>query len=363
MIYYLFTLIAMAAVASAQATFDPVTNKFVCPADKPNGAFCAGDSLGTNIIIRCTDGVGQPGNCNDNLAGYFPFGVRSSLCWQSSATSGIAACSKNCIVQGGSGTLNGTLTLPGCIPISQSSSSIESTTVSTYVPSSQSSDVSTTTSTYVQPSSTPESNTTLTHISPGPSTSLSSNTTSTYVNPSHSTVTITSTGTVTTTCVTDGTTTTSTVVFTTTYCPDSSPVLSPSLPTGLTSTEVHPTGPPTNLTSTYVQPSGPSTDLTPTEVHPTGPSTDLTSTYVHPSGTAGTVSPSGSPVPSGNGTLPTTVPASGSGSGSGSATATPVGPTASPSSTGPVLSNSAISHFRTPGAGLAALCLFMVYFL
>ncbi|KAJ5054240.1 uncharacterized protein L3040_000520 [Drepanopeziza brunnea f. sp. 'multigermtubi'] len=317
MIYLI--LVATAAVASAQVTFDPVTNKFVCPADKLNGAFCAGDSLGTNIIIRCTDGVGQPGNCNDNLAGFFPFGVRSSLCWQSSATSGIAACSKNCIVQGGSGTFNGTLTLPDCIPISQSSSSVESTTVSTYVPSSQSSNVSTTTSTYVQPSSTPESSTTLTYINPGPSTSLSSNITSTYVNPGHSTVTITSTGTVTTTCVTDGTTTTSTVVFTTTYCPDSSPVLPPSLPTG------------------------------------------LTSTYVQPSGTPGTVSPSGSPVPSGNGTLPTTVPASGSGS--GSATATPVGPTASPSSTGPVLSNDAIGHFRTPGAGLATLCLFVVYFL
>ncbi|CAL3968570.1 unnamed protein product, partial [Diplocarpon coronariae] len=66
---------------------DPTSGKFVCPAENPNGAFCAGDSLSTNIIIRCQDGVGQPGNCNDNLAGYFPYGVQFAPCWQSSPTS------------------------------------------------------------------------------------------------------------------------------------------------------------------------------------------------------------------------------------------------------------------------------------
>jgi hypothetical protein len=30
----------------------------------PNGTFCAGESLGTNIIIRCVNGVAGPGNCN-----------------------------------------------------------------------------------------------------------------------------------------------------------------------------------------------------------------------------------------------------------------------------------------------------------
>lgn len=46
---------------------DPDTNTIVCPA--PVGSFplsyCAGDSLKTNIIIRCNGLRGQPGNCND----------------------------------------------------------------------------------------------------------------------------------------------------------------------------------------------------------------------------------------------------------------------------------------------------------
>ena len=38
-------------------------NAFICPLSA--NAFCAGMSLTQNIIIRCTNGVGQPGNCND----------------------------------------------------------------------------------------------------------------------------------------------------------------------------------------------------------------------------------------------------------------------------------------------------------
>ncbi|KAG4436771.1 hypothetical protein IFR05_007746 [Cadophora sp. M221] len=294
MMYSALVLAATAAFATAQVTYDDATGKFICPADKPNGAFCAGDSLGTNIIIRCTNGVGQPGNCNDNLAGYFPFGVRSSQCWQSSPTSGIAACAKNCIVQGGSGTYNGTFTLPNCTPIPQSSSSASSSTTSPGYP------------TY-----SPEPTTTKTYINPGTLTyTPEPTTTKTYVNPHTSlngTTTITSTGTVTTTCVTDGTTTTSTRTFTTTYCP--------------------PTTSPSTLST-------------------------IKSTYVQPSGTG---SPSGHPIPSGNGTVPTTVP-------HGSATATPVGPSAS-STSGPVLANGAMINSGSAGAGLAAVGLFIAYFL
>merc|ERR1711939_715235 len=256
MMYSALLIAATAAFASAQVTYDDATGKFICPADKPNGAFCAGDSLGTNIIIRCTNGVGQPGNCNDNLAGYFPFGVRSSQCWQSSPTSGIAACAKNCIVQGGSGTYNGTFTLPNCTPIPESSSSASSTSSSGY------------------PTYSPEPTTTKTYINPGPSTyTPEPTTTKTYVNPHP------------------------------TYCP--------------------PTSSPSTLST-------------------------LKSTYVQPSGTG---SPSGHPIPSGNGTVPT--------SPHGSATATPVGPSAS-STSGPVLANGAVLN---TGSSLAALGLIVAYFL
>merc|ERR1712014_2528 len=68
----------LAALASAQDgyTYNENNGTFTCSV--PNGAFCAGEN--TNIIIRCTDGVGQPGNCNDNLAGYPPVGVQPALC-------------------------------------------------------------------------------------------------------------------------------------------------------------------------------------------------------------------------------------------------------------------------------------------
>ena len=57
-------LAATAALASAQVTYDPATNKYKCA--KPNVAYCAGDSLGTDIIIRCdANGNGQPGRCSD----------------------------------------------------------------------------------------------------------------------------------------------------------------------------------------------------------------------------------------------------------------------------------------------------------
>lgn len=59
----LVTILASAAVASAQVT---VNNNGTYTCSKPNAAFCAGDSMGTDIIIRCdATGNGQPGRCSD----------------------------------------------------------------------------------------------------------------------------------------------------------------------------------------------------------------------------------------------------------------------------------------------------------
>ncbi|PBP20384.1 hypothetical protein BUE80_DR008410 [Diplocarpon rosae] len=250
MVHSAILLAAMATLASAQVTYDPTSGTFICPADNLNGAFCAGDSLSTNIIIRCKDGVGQPGNCNDNLVGYFPYGVRSAPCWQSSATSGIAACSKNCVVQGGSGTFNGTLTLPNCTPIPQPSST-----------------ASTANLTHIQPSYTPTLNSTQSDSNSGAGGSASPVTISTHVNSSpYNGSTITST--VTTTCVTDGSTTTSTSTFTTTY----SPAITTVKPSGAVGTgSILPSG------GSYVQSSNGT--ITPIDSHtsatatPVGPTT------------------------------------------------------------------------------------------
>lgn len=82
---------------------------FVCA--EPDARYCAGESLATNIIIRCSGTVGRPGNCNDkfattvsyepgqklmprSLAGIPPVGVKSfAPCYQSSPTAGDASCS------------------------------------------------------------------------------------------------------------------------------------------------------------------------------------------------------------------------------------------------------------------------------
>lgn len=101
--------VASAALASAQVTYYP-NGTYYC--SKPNAAYCAGDSLGTDIIIRCYGHVGQPGRCSNNLVGQPPVGVYPALCWQPSADSGEAACEKNCVVYGSSGNFPGTFTLP-----------------------------------------------------------------------------------------------------------------------------------------------------------------------------------------------------------------------------------------------------------
>jgi hypothetical protein len=57
----LSAVLASAAVASAQLTGEE--GNFVC--GQEDAAYCAGDSLGTDIIIRCNGKVGQPGRCSN----------------------------------------------------------------------------------------------------------------------------------------------------------------------------------------------------------------------------------------------------------------------------------------------------------
>ncbi|KAK3178584.1 hypothetical protein OEA41_000721 [Lepraria neglecta] len=102
-----------AGFASAQIVFNNTTDSYICPAT--GGNFCAEPSLKINIIIRCTGTAGQPGNCNDNLAGVPPAGLKSNaLCYQSSSTAANAACSLNGIVYPETGgapfSINGTNT-------------------------------------------------------------------------------------------------------------------------------------------------------------------------------------------------------------------------------------------------------------
>jgi len=90
-------LLLGAGLTTAQVVFNNNTGQFDCALANAN--FCAGDSLGTDIIIRCNNAsIGQPGRCTDNLAGQPPLGVNPALCYESSPTAGDAACEKNCIL-------------------------------------------------------------------------------------------------------------------------------------------------------------------------------------------------------------------------------------------------------------------------
>ncbi|KAK2069631.1 hypothetical protein P8C59_004189 [Phyllachora maydis] len=112
-----FGLVAAAAALAGAQVIVHDNGTYTCPI--PNAAYCAGDSLKTDIIIRCdSKGNGQPGRCSDNLAGEPPYGDLPADCWQTSVTSGDAACEKNCVVYGASGNANGTFTLPAdqCTP-------------------------------------------------------------------------------------------------------------------------------------------------------------------------------------------------------------------------------------------------------
>jgi hypothetical protein len=70
--------------------YNPTMNTFTCPTYDSNGNFC----LGSTYIIRCNNGVGKVGQCNASVMSRPPIGSSYSLCWQTSPTSGDAACSK-----------------------------------------------------------------------------------------------------------------------------------------------------------------------------------------------------------------------------------------------------------------------------
>jgi len=91
-----FAASSLVTLISAQVSFNNDTNTWTCPI--PDGAYCAGDSLTTPVVILCTDGVGTPGNCIPHNWNRPPVDVHYSQCYESSPTAGDAACAKSCIV-------------------------------------------------------------------------------------------------------------------------------------------------------------------------------------------------------------------------------------------------------------------------
>jgi len=141
-----------------------------CPA---TGSFdvCANDSLQNYVIIRCVDGCPQTGNCNDNLAGVPPVGVKTdALCYQDSTTAGNAQCTFNCVSVE---KLDGSSFYPvGCT--SQSSSSISRSSTSKSNGSSSSK-----TGSSISTTSGSASSTTSSSVSSGHSTHMTYSTTTT----------------------------------------------------------------------------------------------------------------------------------------------------------------------------------------
>ena len=107
---------ALIAIVKAQATYNKTTGEYSCA--KQDAAYCAGASLGLASLFAALDLLASRGNCDDNLDGEFPVGLSSSECYQTSPTSGDAACAKNCIVYGDTSSFS----LSGCIPSTTQSS-------------------------------------------------------------------------------------------------------------------------------------------------------------------------------------------------------------------------------------------------
>ena len=55
-------LLASAALGTAQLKTNP-DNSLTCT--KPDAAYCAGDSLATDIIVRCAGTAGTAGRCSN----------------------------------------------------------------------------------------------------------------------------------------------------------------------------------------------------------------------------------------------------------------------------------------------------------
>ncbi|KAI5197778.1 hypothetical protein E4T39_07137 [Aureobasidium subglaciale] len=85
-------LLATAGLSTAQVIKNG-NGTYICAL--PSGTYCTSTSLESNMIIRCNDGVGYASSCDERLADKAPLGVSYSPCWQTSARSGNAQCSKN----------------------------------------------------------------------------------------------------------------------------------------------------------------------------------------------------------------------------------------------------------------------------
>lgn len=88
-------LLATAAFSTAQVIKNG-NGTYTCAL--PSGAYCVSTSLESNMIIRCTNGIGYSSNCDERLADKAPLGSSYSPCWQASPRSGNAQCSKNGII-------------------------------------------------------------------------------------------------------------------------------------------------------------------------------------------------------------------------------------------------------------------------
>jgi len=103
-----------------------------CSSDKVS--YCVSDSLKSNIIVRCEDTSNglcpTAGNCNDNLAGVPPVGVKTgAVCYQDNAWAGNAQCVYNCVL---ATKLDGKKFYPvGCTSASSSVAPSTSVTAST----------------------------------------------------------------------------------------------------------------------------------------------------------------------------------------------------------------------------------------
>ncbi|KAF4555713.1 Hypothetical protein D9617_2g056760 [Elsinoe fawcettii] len=107
-------LLSTVALAAAQFHFNEKDSTFACTQDSGLAAYCAGG----DIIIRCSNGVGHAGNCNDNLAGEKPYGNNGLAgCYQSSPSSGDAACTKAGLIYPATGAGSSRLTAPYPIPV------------------------------------------------------------------------------------------------------------------------------------------------------------------------------------------------------------------------------------------------------
>jgi hypothetical protein len=93
------TSLSLLLAAAASSTAQIIKNgngTYTCAL--PSGAYCVSASLESNMIIRCTNGIGYASSCDERLADKSPIDTSYSPCWQASPRSGNAQCSKNGII-------------------------------------------------------------------------------------------------------------------------------------------------------------------------------------------------------------------------------------------------------------------------